>query len=144
MWTQTQLREAFHAAGLRGGDTVLVHSALRKLGPVEGGADTVGEDLRCCTLFHGCEEWAGVPWAVSPKPVRLYSITASGEVIPVSLHHHVVRSWDVYPRLEPDLVAAGMMRIHSVGSCQLRLLDARATADWLVARLRKDPSILCP
>lgn len=247
MWTHAQLLAAFRGAGLRPGDTALVHSSLRKLGPVAGGADTVldalldalapdgtlvlpthtwkvvnaaqpvfhqtltpsnvgvltnvfrrrpgvarslhpthslaaigpraaellagherddtpcpangpygrlrdgggkvlilGEDLACCTLFHGCEEWAGLPWAVSEKPIQLYSITAAGHVIPVALRHHCVRSWELYPRIEPDLLAAGVMRIHRLGECPLRILDAGPTAEWLVARLRADPGLLHP
>lgn len=161
IWTQTQLRDAFHAAGLRGGDIVLVHSALRTLGPVEGGADAVIDalietlapggtlampthNLSCCTLFHGCEEWAGLPAAVSARPIQLYSIAASGQVIPVPLHHHVVRTGAQYPCLEPFLIAAGAMTVTRLGTCELRLLDVRATADCVVARLRQDPSIIQP
>jgi aminoglycoside 3-N-acetyltransferase len=247
MWTKQQLSEAFSEVGLQRGDLLLVHSSLRKLGPVEGGADTVldalletlgpagtlampthtfavvhatqpvfhqaltpsnvgaltnvfrkrpgvmrglhpthsvaatgpraaefiegqernstpcpltspygrlrewggkiliiGEGLNCCTFFHGCEEWAGMPWAVSSRPVQLYSITAAGQVIPVSLHHHIVNTWDQYPRLEPHLIDAGALRMGRIGACPLRLLDARATAEWLIARLRQDPRIILP
>ncbi len=45
MLTIADLTTAFRAVGLTGGDTVLVHSSLRKLGPVEGGADGVIEAL---------------------------------------------------------------------------------------------------
>ena len=45
MKTRTELITAFRTAGLAVGDLVLVHSALRKLGPVEGGADTVIDAL---------------------------------------------------------------------------------------------------
>jgi len=36
------------------------------------------------------------------------------------------------------------MRITRIGDCTLRFLDARAAADWVVARLRTDPSIILP
>jgi aminoglycoside 3-N-acetyltransferase len=245
MWTRRQLTDGFRAAGLQGGDVVLVHSSLRKLGPVEGGADTVidalletvgpdgtlampthtwkvvnaeqpvfhqaltpsnvgaltnvfrqragvirglhpthsvaaigpraaelvdgherddtpcsatspygrlrdwggkiliiGEGLNCCTFFHGCEQWAGMPWAVSPQPFQLFSITAGGQVHPVSLRHHIVNTWDQYPRLEGPLISAGALRISHLGDCPLRLLDARAAAEWLIARLQRDPGII--
>lgn len=45
MFTVTELTAAFRAVGLTEGTTVLVHSALRKLGPVEGGADGVIDAL---------------------------------------------------------------------------------------------------
>lgn len=247
MWTIGQLREAFGQAGAGEGNLVLVHSSLRKLGPVEGGADTVldallgvvgsagtlvlpthtwkivnggqpvfhqtltpsnvgvltnvfrkrpgvirslhpthslaaigplaasllegherdgtpcppdgpygrlrdwggkvliiGQGIDCCTLFHGCEEWSGMPWAVSERPMQLYSITAEGRVIPVSLRHHVVRTWDYYWRLEPGLIAAGAMTVTRLGDCELRCLDARAAAAWVMEQLRKVPSFLLP
>lgn len=247
MWSQQQLVAGFRAVGLATGDLVLVHSALRKLGPVDGGGDTVidallevvgsegtlaipthtwkvvnaeqpvfhqaltpsnvgaltnvfrlrsgvirglhpthsvaacgpraaaliagheqdntpcsasspygrlrdwggkvliiGEGLNCCTFFHGCEEWAGMPWAVSANPIQLYSITAAGQIIPVSLHHHTINTWDQYPRLEPYLHESGVLRISYLGECPLRLLDARAAAELLIAQLRHDPSIILP
>ncbi len=247
MWTRNDLVTAFRSLGLAAGDLVLVHSALRKLGEVEGGADTVldalletvgprgtlalpthtwkivnaeqpvfhqvlspsnvgamtnvfrlrpgvvrglhpthsiaatgpraaqlvagherdhtpcsptspygrlrdwggkiliiGPGLECCTFFHGCEEWTGMPWAVSPKPVQLYSITAAGEIIPVSLHHHVTSTWPQYPSLESGLVAAGALTLGRLGECSLRLLDARAAAEHVMAQLRSDPTIVLP
>jgi len=45
MLTITDLTAAFRAVGLTEGTTVLVHSALRKLGPVEGRADGVIDAL---------------------------------------------------------------------------------------------------
>jgi len=246
-WSRTELTAAFRTIGLQPGDTVLVHSALRRLGPVTSGADTVidalldavgptgtvampthtwkmvnrdqpvfhqrftpscvgaltnvfrlrpaairslhpthsiaaigaraaeltagheldrtpcpaagpygrlrewggkvliiGADLACCTFFHGCEEWAGMPGAFAAEPILLHSIVADGAVHAVPLHVHITKTWDQYPRLEPHLLAAGAMRIASLGDCPLRLLDARLTADWLIARLKADPSIILP
>ena len=34
-----------HALGVRAGDTILVHSSLKSLGPVPGGAETVIQGL---------------------------------------------------------------------------------------------------
>lgn len=247
MWTRGQLTEAFQAAGLQNGDVVLVHSALRKLGAVDGGADTVidalldtigaqgtlalpthswkvvngeqpifhqlltpsnvgvlsnvfrqrpevirglhpthsvaacgpraaelllgherdetpcsasspygrlrnwggkiliiGAGLECCTFFHGCEQWAGMPWAVSKETVQLYSISTDGVVIPISLHNHVINTWDQYPKLEPFLIEIGALRVTYLGNCALRLLDAAPAAAWLIARLQTDPSIILP
>jgi aminoglycoside 3-N-acetyltransferase len=247
MHTQSDLITAFQHAGLAAGDLVLVHSSLRKLGPVEGGAETVidallatvgpagtvavpthtfevvgarqpvfhqaltpsnvgvltnvfrqrptairglhpthsvaaigpraaefvadhektdtpaapsspygklaawggkvliiGETLNRCTFFHGCEEWAGLPTAVSQAPVQLYSITAGGTLLSVPMRHHVVNTWDQYPNLEPGLVAIGALTVTYLGDCSLRCLDAKPAADWVVAQLREDPSIILP
>ena len=245
MKTKTELICAFRTAGLAAGDLVLVHSALRKLGPVEGGADTVidallevvgnqgtlamathtfrlvhgaqpvfhqtltptnvgalsnvfrkrpgvlrglhpthsvaaigpraaefiaghelddtpcsatspygrlrdwggkvliiGVGLECCTFFHGCEQWAHMPGALTSQTVQLYSITAAGQIIPVTMHQHYVNTWDQYPRLEPHLIQLGVLRVSYIGDCALRVLQARPAADWLVARLSQDPSII--
>jgi aminoglycoside 3-N-acetyltransferase len=246
MWTKSQLTDAFCAVGLGVGDLVLVHSALRELGAVDGGADTVidalletvgpngtlsmpthtwkvvnelqpvfhqvltpsnvgaltnvfrqrpgvirslhpthsvaaigprasllcvghtdetpcsptspygrlrhwggkiliiGANLSCSTFFHGCEYWAGMPWAVRKTPIQLYSITAEREVIVVPTRSIFVNSWDQYPQLSPHLVKIGALRLGSIGSCQLHLLDAEMAATWLIAKLHKDPSIILP
>jgi aminoglycoside 3-N-acetyltransferase len=105
----------------------------------------LGETLACCTFFHGCELWAGLPRAISEFPSTFYCITAEGQVIPVSTYGHVVNTWDQYPRLEPGLLAAGAMRVSAApGDAPLRLLDAHPTAEWVIARLRQDPSIILP
>ncbi len=65
-------------------------------------------------------------------------------MIPVSLRHHIVNTWDQYPRLEPLLIAAGTLHISKLEECSLRLLDARITATWLIERLHLDPSIILP
>ena len=247
MLNKAQLVGAFREVGLRAGDVIHVHSSLRKLGPVEGGADTVidalmealapggtlslpthtwkvvngqqpvfhhaltpsnvgaltnvfrkrpgvlrslhpthsvaaigpraaelveghercvapcapespygklrdwdgkiliiGVTLACCTFFHGCELWAGLPTALSPGVSELYCVTADGRTIRMRIHGHYLNTWDQYPRLEPHLLEVGAMRITRIGDCPLRCLDARAAADWVVARLRKDPSIILP
>ncbi|HEX6037054.1 AAC(3) family N-acetyltransferase [Longimicrobium sp.] len=45
MLTRAQAVEQFRATGITPGDTVMVHSAFRSLGPVEGGPDTVIDAL---------------------------------------------------------------------------------------------------
>lgn len=247
MWMKNQLLDRFRRVGVQSRDVVLVHSALRRLGPVEGGADTVidalleaagpegtvavpthtfavvnakqpvfhqtltpsnvgtltnvfrarpdairglhpthsvaaigrraaelvdgherdetpcsptspygrlrewggkvllvGVGLEACTFFHGCEEWARMPFACSKESIRLYSITSDCTVIPVNHHYHYVNTWDQYPRLEPGLLDAGMLRVDRIGDCPIRLLDAQPAADWVIRRLKDDPSIALP
>ena len=245
VWNAASLTDAFRAIGLQQGDLVLVHSALRRLGPVAGGPDTVidallaavgpmgtvavpthtwkvvtreqpvfhqtftpshvgalgnvlrlrtrairslhpthsvaaigplaaaltsgheqdgtpcspnspygrlrdwggkiliiGADLSCCTFFHGCEEWAGMPWASTPEPVQLISFARDGRIIPVAVRHPYVNTWDRYPELEPHLRAAGAIQLGQLGTCPLRLLDARMAADWLIGQLHQNPELL--
>jgi hypothetical protein len=65
-------------------------------------------------------------------------------VIPVSLHHHVTSTWPQYPNLERGLIAAGALTLGRIGECSLRLLDARSAADYVMAELRRDPTIVLP
>lgn len=247
MLIKNELVTAFRNAGLTAGDLVLVHSSLRKLGPVEGGADTVldallevlgqegtlalpthtfsvvtarqpvfhqsltpsnvgtlsnvfrkrsgvvrglhpthsvaaigplaeklveghekettpcsanspyvrlrdwngkvliiGEGLQCCTLFHACEELAGMTQVCSPYLLELFSFTETNEVKPAPTRRHIVNTWDQFPSLEPQLIANGALNISSIGNCALRLLDARSACDWLVPELQKNPSLILP
>ena len=102
----------------------------------------LGAKLSCCTFFHGCEEWAELPTAFNETPVQLYSITEQGEHISMPSYQHATNTWDQYPRLEPALLDIGALHIETLGEGELRLLDAKITADWLVPLLREDPSII--
>jgi aminoglycoside 3-N-acetyltransferase len=46
MWTEAQLSEDLRELGLAEGDSVLVHSSLRAIGPIEGGAETLVRAFR--------------------------------------------------------------------------------------------------
>ena len=41
MYTKNDLKEQLAAMGLNGGETILIHSSMKAVGQVEGGADTV-------------------------------------------------------------------------------------------------------
>ncbi len=104
----------------------------------------IGADLRCCTFFHGCEQWAGMTWAVREEAWPLFSITADGCAIEVPTRTHFVNTWDQYPNFEPGLLACGAMRIGHLGDCPVRLLDCRATAAFVIEELRRDPKVILP
>lgn len=247
MLAKNELKNALESAGLSSGDLVLVHSSLRKLGPVDGGADTVldallevlgpmgtlalpthtfsvvtarqpvfhqsltpsnvgtlsnvfrkrsgvvrglhpthsvaamgplaqklveghekettpcsanspyvrlrdwngkvliiGEGLQCCTLFHACEELAGMTQVCSPYLLELFSFTETNVVKPAPTRRHIINTWDQFPSLEPHLMANGALNISSIGDCALRLIDARRACDWLVPELQKNPSLILP
>jgi aminoglycoside N3'-acetyltransferase len=104
----------------------------------------IGEGLQCCTLFHACEELAGMTQVCSPYLLELFSFTETNEVKPAPTRRHIVNTWDQFPTLEPQLIAIGALNISSIGNCALRLLDARRACDWLVPELQKNPSLILP
>lgn len=60
LWTQSQLVEQLRELGLRQGDAVLAHAALRRVGPVLGGPDTLIDAVRAVigpagTLLAYCD-----------------------------------------------------------------------------------------
>ncbi len=60
LWTQSQLVEQLRELGLRQGDAVLAHAALRRVGPVLGGPDTLIDAIRAVigpagTLLAYCD-----------------------------------------------------------------------------------------
>ncbi len=102
----------------------------------------IGETLNRCTLFHGCEEWAGLGLLGERK--SLTSIDADGVAHPFPMRGHTVNTWDEYPRLEPRLLELGLLHLEHIGGCPLRLLDAKPACAWLVAELKKDPRLIMP
>ena len=118
-------------------------SPYGKLRDWDGKILLLGEGLNCCTFFHGCELWAGMPTAVRNTPDTLYCIRAEGQVVPVTVYNHHFNTWDQFPRLEPGLLeACAMKRASAPGGGVLRLLDAHRTAAWLVPELRIHPEII--
>ena len=50
--TSNDLVEGFREVGLKPGDVVLAHSAMRTFGPIDGGADAVIDALRRSGVTH--------------------------------------------------------------------------------------------
>ena len=83
MLTRKALTEAFGALGLRGGDTVLVHSSYKSLGGVEGGPQTVIDALLevlgpAGTLIMPTFNFdfnKGQPWDVRSTPSQMGVLT---------------------------------------------------------------------
>jgi aminoglycoside N3'-acetyltransferase len=104
----------------------------------------IGEGLQCCTLFHACEELAGMTQVCSPYLLDFFSFTEINELTPAPSRRHILNTWDQFPSLEPHLIEIEALKITSLGDCALRLLDARRACDWLVPELQKDPNLILP
>lgn len=118
------------------------NSPYSRLCDWDGKVLIIGETLNRCTLFHGCEEWAGLDILGEPKP--LTCIDAAGVTHPFPMRGHTINTWDQFPRLEPALLERRHLRHEVLGDCPLRLLHARPACTWLVEELTKDRSIIMP
>ena len=78
--TRSSLRADLETLGLKSGDSVLVHAALRKVGPVAGGADMIIAALRDAVGPQGTvlayADWQGMD--VLAQPIQL----ADGRTVP--------------------------------------------------------------
>ena len=50
MYTKEQLKKQVENMGLTGEETILIHSSMKSIGEVEGGADTVLDAFRTWTF----------------------------------------------------------------------------------------------
>jgi aminoglycoside 3-N-acetyltransferase len=101
----------------------------------------LGVGIEYCTLVHGFEEWAPVPWVFAPKKELFFTVRRSGRVIRVPSRRHAEgeRLHRDYPSLEPLLREKGALTSARVGSATVRILDARRAAGIVVPLLRRSP-----
>lgn len=104
----------------------------------------LGVDLEYCTLFHGFEEWAEVPWCFAPDPEALVSLDERGKRIPVrSLRHSEAPGLGRnFPGLQHLLELAGAVTTGTIGQSNCIVLDAKKAADLLVPLLRQFPDLV--
>jgi aminoglycoside 3-N-acetyltransferase len=101
----------------------------------------LGVDLSVCTLVHGFEEWARVPWLFAPGKELLYTVRRDGRVIRVPSRRHAEGEHlhRDYPSLEPMLREKGALTSVKVGPATVRVLDARVAERFMVPLLRRRP-----
>ena len=73
MVTVEQLKEQIRAMGIESTDTVLIHTSMRAVGPVEGGADGV-IDAFCQVLHKGLFLVPTHTWAVTNRTNPVYDV----------------------------------------------------------------------
>jgi aminoglycoside 3-N-acetyltransferase len=118
-------------------------SPYAKLVEWQGKVALLGVDLTRCTLFHCFEEMAGVGeiWTLQKESSMRRMIRADGSALEHAFRGHAGQPSNNYGRIEPELLALGVMTIHERGSTRLRLVDASAAARYLVPRLRENPQL---
>ena len=116
-------------------------SPYGKLAQWGGKVVLLGVDLTKCTYFHCVEEMAGLGeiWSLEKAAQQRYLVTADGRTIPTTIRPHKDWKSDNYGRLEEELLAAGVMRKGPAGNGEVRVVDARASAEYLVPRFRQSP-----
>jgi hypothetical protein len=98
-------------------------------------------NLNTCTLIHGYEEWAEVPWLFDARLEHLWTLTAGGRMMGVPSRRH---AWSEaldrkFSLFEPWLEARGALARGSIGPSPCLVLDAKKGEDLFVPLLRSNP-----
>ena len=102
----------------------------------------IGVDTSCNTTMHHVEETAGVSYVCTPEPVPAFTVEQNGWRTTVRLRLHVQGPQRDYPRLEPELLERGIIRLGTIGAATARLVEARAMVELLRPRVAADPSCI--
>jgi aminoglycoside 3-N-acetyltransferase len=101
-----------------------------------------GIGLSCVTAFHCAEEIAGVTYLMQPEPVNAVVIDARGNKIAVRTRIHGYGIPMDFPRAEPLLLEAGIIKIGTSGYSTLRLIKAKEMMEFILARIKENPFFL--
>jgi len=101
----------------------------------------LGVTHACNTMLHYVENTGGAP-TVSRELFTPTVIDAAGQTHTVPTYPHMPGLRRNYERVEPELMAAGAQINGMVGQAVARLVDARAMAQHLGAKLCADPLYL--
>jgi aminoglycoside 3-N-acetyltransferase len=93
------------------------------------------------TTLHHVEELAGVPYHIQPGFVRA-RVLVGGVWTERNIMLHRYGSPRQFEVIEPMLVERGAQRMVSIGDAAVRLVEARAMVQLVLAALRVDPSLL--
>lgn len=104
----------------------------------------IGATLESCTLFHSCEEFAGVNYHMQREPVTATVILPDGAILHPTLGIHW---WNPdatrdFPALEPILAREGALTVGKAGEATLRLLKAKPAHAVVMGLLARDPLAL--
>jgi len=102
----------------------------------------IGVDLACNTMLHHVEETAGVSYVCTPEPVPAHIVEQNGWRTTVRLRLHVQGPRRDYPKLEPELLERGILRLGQIGAATARLVDARPMVELLRPRVAADPGCI--
>lgn len=102
----------------------------------------IGVDLTRNTFIHGIEEWVDTPGRMTESHEDLYSVLHTGEKVHVpSRRHSGSHASEHYWKVDGILMEEGAMRKGTFGDADVRIIDARKTADLLTELLLKKPDL---
>jgi aminoglycoside 3-N-acetyltransferase len=116
-------------------------SPFWRLAELGGKVLLLGVDFRNCTLLHGAEELARVPFIDFDTRYPLRG-RAGGEEYRMDIFCHSTSHPPNFPAIEPVLLEQGQLRIGMVGQAEARLALASDILHRALERLREDPFFL--
>lgn len=117
------------------------HSPFVRLAEMGGKVLMLGTDFRTCTLLHGAEELARVPFIDFETRYPLQGRAAGRDYL-MSIYCHSTPLPANFPAIELVLRERGLLRIGRVGQAESRLALAGDILNLALARLREDPYFL--
>ncbi len=117
------------------------HSPLARLTLVDGYVLLLGVDFRNCTLLHGAEEIARVPFIDFETRYRMRGRT-HGRDYTMRIYCHSTPVRPNFPAVETPLLEHGLLTLGRVGSAECRLARAKDILDAALSGLARDAYFL--
>lgn len=101
----------------------------------------LGTGMGCNTFMHVLEERAEVPGILAPYIWRYTAEDYDGKIWNIAFKRHEPDHNFYYKKVEPELVEMGIAKRVKFGSADCHLVDAVAEADYMMKRLREEPTL---
>lgn len=104
----------------------------------------IGVGLECNTLFHTCEEIAGVSYHLQKEPVVAKIILDDNNIktVKIKIHWYNENAIRDFTKLEPLFVEKKILTYAKLGKATLRLLLAKPMYEITMELLKSDPEVL--
>lgn len=101
----------------------------------------LGTGMGCNTFMHVLEERAEVPGILAPYIWRYTAEDYDGKIWNIAFKRHEPDHNFYYKKVEPELVEMGIAKRVKFGSADCHLVDAVAEADYMMKRLKEEPTL---
>ncbi len=113
-----------------------------KLAQLGGYVLFIGAKLSSCTLLHGVEELAEVPYHLQKEPVQATILDHQGNSMTRKLKIHLYGYHRDYEKLAPILLNQNIMKSGTVGRATVLLVKAKELVELALNEIKKDPEFL--